>query len=120
MGDVKFGRNVTFGRIHLDETRSFQKLDSAAAIGEIRRNRDDVTVFDVGNRFDFVFVVIDAKRSDQGVADRDNLVAVALNVVSQIGFVLEGVEIDFAVRQCAVGRGVVTVFNQFHADFFRG
>ena len=97
MRDVGFIRYVALVGIEREKTRGFKQLQRTAAVGQIRRNGNLVAVLDVGNRLDLLLVVEDAKRRHKRVADGDDLVAVALDVIGKICLVLEGIEINFLI-----------------------
>ena len=105
--DVGLGRDIALGRIAHDETCGFKHLQGTASVGEVARDGENIAVLDVLHGLELIFVVEDAKRRDERVADRFDLVTVSFDVVFQIGLVLEGIEIDFTVGKRTIGRCIV-------------
>ncbi|MNV59462.1 hypothetical protein D3C71_1518860 [compost metagenome] len=83
-----------------DQVNLLQQQQGAAQIGWIVWQRNLRTVFQFVQRFDLLGVT--GNRVNEGVADRYQLVAAIFDLLIQIRFVLEGVQIDVAFTQCFV------------------
>src|SRR5439155_11053680 len=113
------GRGQDAGAVlQFDQPLMFQDMQRAALVGGVVRQADDGAFGQVGDLG--VLLRIEADRADTGIADRDDVIALRLDLVVEIGLVLEGVGVDFAALQRLVGLGVIVEDDGLDRQAFLG
>lgn len=105
LGDISDGGENAGAVLQLDQAFVLQDAQRPAFVGRIVGQADDGAFGDLGDGL--VLLRIEADRPDAGIADADDVVAVGLDLVVEIGLVLEGVGVDFAALERLVRLGVV-------------
>ena len=117
-GDVLQLRHVAGGGVHLQHASGLQNLKAPALVGGVAGDSDLVSLLQLAHVGDLVGV--QGQGGHDGVAQDGDVIAQVVDLLLEVGLVLEGVQVDLPGVQGVVGQLVFGKLHQLHLDVVLG